>query len=94
MVFWGRGLAYTRESERDMKPVAAADHKRKEPKVAHLACLTLAKKKIWKREKEEIDFFIFCLKIRPFEAIFFVMDLLQPRKKTLLEVHNKKDICL
>ncbi len=54
MVFWGRGLAYTRESERDMEPVAAADRKRKEPKVARLACLTLAKKKIWKREKEEL----------------------------------------
>ena len=70
-VFWGRGLAYTTESERDVEPVAAADRKRKEPKVARLVCLTLVKKEIWKREKEEIDFFIFCLKIRPIEAIFF-----------------------
>ncbi len=77
-----------------MKPVATADCKRKEPKVARLACLTLVKKKSWKWEKEEIAFFIFCLKIRPFETIFFVMDTLQPGEKTLLEVHNKKDIYL
>ena len=69
--FGGRGLAYTRESDRDMKLVAVADRKRKKPKVARLACLTLVNKKIWKREKEEIYFFIFCLKIRPFEATFF-----------------------
>ena len=45
MVFLGgRGLAFTRKSERDMELVAAADGKRKEPKVACLACLTLVKK--------------------------------------------------
>ncbi len=32
--FGGRGLAYTRESDRDMKLVAVADRKRKKPKVA------------------------------------------------------------
>ena len=44
--FFLGGLAYTRESEIDMEPVAAADHRRKEPKVARLACLTLAKKSL------------------------------------------------
>ena len=72
MVLGGRGLAYTRENERDIEPVAAADCKRKEPKVACLACLALVKKKIWKRENKEIDFFIFCLKIMLFEAIFLL----------------------
>ncbi len=32
-----------------MEPVAVADRKRNEPKVACLACLTLVKKQIWKR---------------------------------------------
>ena len=43
--FLGKGLAYTRESKRDMEQVATADRKRKEPEVACLACLTLANKK-------------------------------------------------
>ncbi len=43
----------------------------------------IRKEKIRKKEKEEIDFFIFCLKMRPFEAIFFVMDTLQLGEKTL-----------
>ena len=61
----GRGLAYTRESERDMEPVAAADRKR--PDISKEKNLEEGKRK---REKEK-DFFIFCLKIRPFEAKFF-----------------------
>ncbi len=44
MVFCGGGALLIPGKARDIKPVAAADRKRKELKVAHLACLTLVKK--------------------------------------------------
>ncbi len=71
MVFLG-GLAYTRESEKGMEPMAAADRRRKEPKVARLACLTLAKKKNLEEGKGGKRLLKFCQKIMPFEAIFLL----------------------
>ncbi len=57
--FWERGLAYTKECKRDMEPVAAADCKRKDPKVAHLACLTFVKKSgRGKRRRLTSSFFV------------------------------------
>ncbi len=61
-IVFGGGALLTPGKTRDIKPVAAADRKRKESKVSCLACLALVKEKIWKRENEEIDFFIFCFK--------------------------------
>ncbi len=78
----GRGLAYTRESDRHMKLVAVADRK-KGAQSGPSGLPDISKEKIWKMEKEEVYLFIFCLNIRPFEATFFVMDTLQPGEKTL-----------
>ncbi len=87
---WERGLSYTKESKRDMETVAAADCKRKEPKVARLACLTLVKTS--GRGKRRLLHFL--SKKGLLKQYFFVMDTLQPGEKTLLEVHYKKDICI